>query len=65
MSIKILVVDDDNNLIELIRMRLETANYEVSTALSERDALEAVKSQVFDLSIVDLRLINQDGLSLM
>jgi len=64
-TVKILVVDDDRNLIELIRMRLETANYEVTTALNERDALEAVKRQVFDLSIVDLRLIQQDGLALM
>ncbi|HWP57252.1 MAG TPA: sigma-54 dependent transcriptional regulator [Candidatus Acidoferrales bacterium] len=65
MATKILVVDDDRNLLELIRMRLETADYEVSTALNERDALEAVKSQVFDLSIVDLRLMHQDGLELM
>jgi two-component system response regulator GlrR len=64
-TVKILVVDDDRNLIELIRMRLETANYEVTTALNEREALEAVKGQVFDLSIVDLRLIHHDGLALM
>ena len=64
-TVRILVVDDDRNLIELIRMRLETANYEVTTALNERDALQAVKNQVFDLAIVDLRLINQDGLALM
>ena len=62
---KILVVDDDKNLIEVIRMRLETANYEVTTALNERDALEIVKGQVFDISIVDLRLVHQDGLALM
>jgi two-component system response regulator GlrR len=64
-TVRILVVDDDRNLIELIRIRLETANYEVTTALNERDALQAVKNQVFDLAIVDLRLINQDGLALM
>jgi two-component system response regulator GlrR len=62
---RILVVDDDKNLIEVIRMRLETANYEVTTALNERDALEIVKGQVFDISIVDLRLVHQDGLALM
>ncbi len=62
---KILVVDDDKNLIEVIRMRLETANYEVTTALNERAALEMVKGQVFDISIVDLRLVHQDGLALM
>ncbi len=62
---KILVVDDDKSLLELIRMRLESANYEVTTALQEEEAIEAVKGQVFDLSIVDLRLVQKDGISLM
>jgi two-component system response regulator GlrR len=62
---KILLVDDDRNLIELIKMRLESANYEVAAAVREEDAIEAAKSQVFDLSIVDLQLVVQDGISLM
>ena len=32
---KILVVDDDKNLVELIQMRLEKAGYDVATALHE------------------------------
>ena len=62
---KVLVVDDDRNLLELLRMRLESANYEVVTAPNEEDAIKAVKSQVVDLSIVDLQLAHQDGISLM
>jgi two-component system response regulator GlrR len=62
---KILVVDDDGNLLELIKMRLESSNYEVTTALIEEDAVEAAKRQVFDLSIVDLQLAQKDGISLM
>ena len=62
---KILVVDDDKNLLELVKMRLESSGYEVTTALQEEDAIEAVKSQVFDLSVVDLQLIHRDGISLM
>ena len=62
---KILLVDDDRNLIELVKMRLESADYEVVTALNEREAGEAIKGQAFDLSLVDLQLINQDGISLM
>jgi two-component system response regulator GlrR len=62
---KILLVDDDKNLVELIKMRLESANYEVTTALKEEDAIESVKGQIFDLSIVDLQLVHQDGISLM
>lgn len=62
---KILVVDDDSNLLEVIRMRLESANYEVTTALREEKAIEAIKKEVFDLSIIDLQLTHQDGISLM
>ncbi|HNQ64019.1 MAG TPA: sigma-54 dependent transcriptional regulator [Syntrophorhabdus sp.] len=62
---RILVVDDDKNLVDLIQMRLETAGYDVATALHEEDAIEKVKEQLFDLAIVDLQLVNTDGISLM
>ena len=62
---KILLVDDDRNLLELVKIRLESADYEVTGAIREEDALGAIKKQVFDLSIVDLQLVHQDGISLM
>ncbi len=62
---KILVVDDDQNLLELVKMRLESESYEVTTASMEEDAIEAVKGQAFDLSILDLQLAHRDGISLM
>ena len=62
---KILVVDDDRNLLELVKMRLESAGYEVTAVLKEEEALQALKEQIFDLAIVDLQLDNQDGISLM
>src|SRR3990170_7150325 len=62
---KILVVDDDKNLLELARTKLNAATYEVTTALQGEEALEIVKGGSFDLSIVDLKLADQDGISLM
>jgi two-component system response regulator GlrR len=62
---KLLVVDDDKNLLELARTKLNAATYEVTTALQGEEALEAVKGGSFDLSIVDLKLADQDGISLM
>ena len=62
---KILVVDDDRNLVELIQMRLETAGYEVIVAFDEGEALEKIKGQVIDLAVVDLQLVQTDGLTLM
>jgi two-component system response regulator GlrR len=62
---KILLVDDDKNLVELLKMRLETVNYEVTATLNGEDAVENIRNQNFDLSIVDLKLAQQDGISLM
>src|SRR6476620_10650570 len=62
---KILIVDDDPNLLELIKMRLEAAGYEVAAVSDESESVEVVKSQIFDLYIVDLMLATRDGVSLM
>ena len=61
----ILVVDNDQSLLELLRMRLESANFSVTTALKEEEAIAAAQTQVFDLSIVDLKLARGNGISLM
>jgi two-component system response regulator GlrR len=61
----ILIVDDDRNLLGLIKMRLETSGYVVTTALTDQEAKTAVVANVFDLAIVDLQLGEQDGISLM
>lgn len=62
---RILVVDDDSNLLEIIKMRLESADYEVITAQEVEDALTAVKELPLDMSIIDLYLAENNGISLM
>jgi two-component system response regulator GlrR len=62
---KILLVDDDPNLIELVQMRLESAGYEVRAVLKEDEAIGLVKSEQVDLCLFDLMLQNQDGIALM
>lgn len=64
-SKKIFVVDDDSNFLKLIRMRLELAGYEVVTALTEEEAIAKTREETFPLSIVDLKLVHRDGISLM
>jgi len=65
LSKKLLVVDDDGNFLKLIRIRLELAGYEVATALNEDEAIARLREEAFALSIVDLKLVNKDGISLM
>ena len=61
----ILVVDDERNIAELIAMGLEAAGYEVVIAGSGAEAMEKTKEQVFDAAVVDLKLRDTDGISLM
>jgi two-component system, NtrC family, response regulator GlrR len=62
---KILIVDDDRSLLEVLEARVESAGYEVSTAVTETEATEAAKKRLFDLAIIDLYLEKTDGISLM
>lgn len=61
----ILVVDDDRNLLELMKIRLESADYDVDTALDEENAIKHVHTNVYDIAIVDLQLAESDGITLM
>lgn len=62
---KLLIVDDDQNLLDLLQMRLESEGHEVIATAREEEAIEAAKNHIFDLSIVDLQLAHLNGISLM
>ncbi len=64
-SAKLLVVDDDRNLLELMKMRLESSGFGVTAARDEAEALVMVAQQAFDLAVIDLQLVHKDGISLM
>jgi len=62
---KILVVDDDTNIVEVIKMRLESEGYEVSTAFSAEQALAKANNNIFNLTITDLKMADMNGMMLM
>jgi len=62
---KILVVDDDKNLLDLIHLRLEASGYDVVPVDHEKKAKEIAGKEIFDIAVVDLQLVKQDGLQLM
>ena len=62
---KILVVDDDQNVLKVIKMRLEARDYQVATATEAEQSVEMAKQEVFDLALVDLKLGDRDGITLM
>ncbi len=56
MSKKILLVDDEPDLLKIATARLKKAGYEVVTAINGKEALELIKSASPDLILLDLRL---------
>ncbi len=59
---KILVIDDEENVCELITMYFEKAGYEVTCTSDGTNALETIRTQKPDLVILDLMLPGVDGL---
>ncbi|MFA6358234.1 MAG: response regulator [Candidatus Omnitrophota bacterium] len=58
---KILVVDDELDLVVMLSMRLEANEYQVSTAFDGQDALDKARTEKPDLIILDLMLPKIDG----
>ena len=62
---KVLVVDDDHNILQVMRMRLETNGYQVAMASNTTEALSHCRTGEIDLALVDLKLKNENGMVLM
>ena len=62
MASRVLVVDDDPTVSDVVRRYLERAEYEVVLAADGQSALDAVHAQRPDLVVLDLMLPGIDGL---
>lgn len=60
---KILVVDDEEDILELVRFNLSREGYKVTGSLTGEEALRKVRSDRFDLIVLDLMLPGMDGLA--
>lgn len=61
---RILLVDDDASLLKLLSIRIESKGYQVTTTESGMQALQILKSGVFDAVVTDLRMDEMDGMAL-
>ncbi|OGC92415.1 MAG: DNA-binding response regulator [candidate division Zixibacteria bacterium RBG_16_53_22] len=60
----ILVVEDDADILELVKYNLSREGYQVATATTGEEALKSARSKQFDLILLDLLLPGIDGLEL-
>jgi two-component system, OmpR family, alkaline phosphatase synthesis response regulator PhoP len=62
-KLSILLVEDEENIHETLRLNLELEGYEVTSAYDGIQALKAVQDEYFDLIIMDIMIPEIDGIS--
>ena len=58
---RILVVDDDPDLVDSVSMKLESENFIVAKAYDGNEAWDQIKAQRPDLIVLDVMMPNKDG----
>ena len=64
-KVRILVVDDDVNILRVFKQILEKTGYQVETADTGKVALEKLRKGKFSVSLIDVRLPDMDGTELL
>src|SRR3954471_2543331 len=59
----ILLVEDEENLHDALKLNLELEGYEITSAYDGKEALEAIKDEYVDVIIMDVMLPQVDGIS--
>ncbi len=62
---RVLVVDDERHQRDILQMILESEGYETTTAGNGRQATQAIRSQVFDVVLTDLKMPDMNGIALL
>lgn len=65
MKSKIMVVDDEMHIRELVRFYLDKAGFDTIEAANAEEALDIVESQYIDLAVVDIMMPGMDGFELV
>ncbi|WP_019636906.1 response regulator transcription factor [Paenibacillus fonticola] len=61
---KIIVVDDDKNILQLVSIHLTREGYRVLNASNASEALDMLENEVPDLAVVDVMMPGMDGIEL-
>lgn len=62
-KLSVLLVEDEENLHEALKLNLELEGYEITSAYDGHEALKKIEEEYFDLIIMDVMLPGVDGIS--
>ncbi len=65
MKVKVLLVDDEEQFVEVLAERLETRGFIVEKALSGDEGLAKIKSNPTDVVILDVLMPGKDGIQIL
>lgn len=65
MNYRILIAEDDNDIVEILRLYLENEGYQIVSALDGEDALYKFKQDKTDMAIVDIMMPKLNGYDLI
>lgn len=63
--IKLLLVDDERSFVDVIAKRMSKRNINVTKAFSGIEALQAVRKTNFDVTVLDLKMEDMDGIEVL
>jgi len=63
--IRILFVDDEKGFVDVISKRMSIRNMKVTRAYSGTEALQALKREDFDVTVLDLKMEDMDGIEIL
>ena len=61
----VLVIDDEKNIRTTLQQVLESAGYEVATAVNGEDGLSKLSKSRFDMVLLDMKLPGMDGIDVL
>jgi DNA-binding response OmpR family regulator len=63
--IRLLLVDDEQSFVEVLTKRLRKRRFEVTSALSGKEAVRIMRSTSFDIAVLDLKMEDLDGIEVL
>lgn len=63
--IRLLLVDDEEGFVNVLSKRISRRNIEVTSAFSGSEAIQKLRSQEFDVAVLDLKMEDMNGLEVL